>query len=372
MVEIKKVETKKQQREFVRFPLKLYKDSEYYVPEFYSSEFNLFKDSYPYNKVCDVCFFLAYRDGKVVGRIQGIIQKEANKKWNQKQIRFTRFDCINDKEVSRALFDALVEYGKSYNLDELVGPLGYSDLEREGLLIEGFDQKQTFEEQYNYEYYKNLIEDYGLEKDVDWLEFSLRHPKEKDDRLLNISNKMMEKYNLRPVQEKSIKVFLQKYKKPLFELIDKTYSHLYGTVPLNDEIVESIVSDFLLLVRPSDIFVVLNENDDCVGFAIVFPSISEAVRKSKGHITLPFLVNFLKDKKHPKVMDMALIGISHEYESKGIPIYMIGMLLDNMEKLNIEHFETNLILEDNYHMLNMLKHFDKTQNKRRRCYKKNI
>lgn len=372
MLVIKEVKTKKEIRDFINFPNKLYKGNQYFVPMITLGERDIFKASHPYNKVCDVVFYNAYLDNEIVGRIQGIIQTTANEKWNQKRVRFTRFDSIDNQEVANGLFDAVTKWAKDKGMEEFVGPLGYSDLEREGLLVEGFEELQTYEEQYNFSYYQKLIENYGFEKDVDWLEHKLYPPKTKNDRLVELGKKMLDRYHLRLVQTKTVREFIKKYSKDFFEMIDKTYSHLYGTMPLNDEIVASLVGDFKLLVRAKDIMIVLDENDKMVGFALMFPSISEAVRKSRGRLTPLFLFRFFRAKRNPKVFDLGLIGISPEYVSKGIATCIIGLLIDFLDSSDVDHLETNLILEDNSHMLNLLKRFDSECNKRRRCYKLNI
>ena len=166
MVEIRKVSTKKERKEFVEFPLKLYKNNPYFVPPLYSDEMNIFKSDYMYYDQAEAVYFNAYRGGKMVGRISGILQVAANRKWNQNRARFTRFDAIDDQEVANALFKAVEDWAKSKQADELVGPLGFSDLEREGLLIQGFDWLNTFEEQYNYDYYQRLIENCGFDKEI--------------------------------------------------------------------------------------------------------------------------------------------------------------------------------------------------------------
>lgn len=372
MLEVREVKTKKEQKDFVRFPLKLYKGNEYYVPMLYGGEFAIFSPDYPFNKVCDTVCYIAYQDGEVVGRVQGIIQREANEKWDQRRVRFTRFDCIDDKNVSNALFGKLEEWAAQKGMKEFVGPLGYSDLEREGLLIDGFDQPQTFEEQYNYPYYQKLIEAFGFNKDVDWVECQLYAPKERDERLIKVSSMMLKRYGLRVYQAKSIKELLNKHIEGIFNVLEKTYSRLYGTMPLNDEIIDNYVKDFKLIVRPQDVLMIFDSDDQIVGFALMFPSISDAVRRSMGHITPSFLYRFLKDKKHPKVLDLGLIGILPQYESKGVATIMIGLLIDFLMESDVHHLETNLMLEDNYHILNIMKHFEKVQNKRRRCFKKEI
>ena len=372
MVTIKEVKTKKEINEFISFPIKLYKGNDYFVPMLRMGEKDIFKKDYPFNKVCDTIFYLAYRDNKVVGRIQGIIQNPANEKWDQARVRFTRFDSINDKEVSNALFGAVEKWAKDKGMKEFVGPLGYSDLEREGLLIEGFNEKQTFEEQYNYDYYQELIEDFGFEKDVDWVEYKLYSPDVKNEKLLRVSNMMLNRYGLKIIQPTSIKQFIDEYSNEFFGMIERTYSRLYGTMPLNEEIVNNYIKDFKLIVRPKDILLIIDENKKVFGFALLFPAISEAVRKSKGRVTLPFLIRFLRTKHNPKVIDLGLIGIAPEYESRGIATAMIGLLVDYLEQAGFDHLETNLMLENNHHILNLMKHFKHVQNKKRRCFKKVI
>ena len=173
MIEIRKVKTKKEQRDFVNFPLKLYKNCEFFAPPLYVDEMKMFKKNYVYYDQSISVFFNAYENGKIVGRIQGILQKASNEKWGQKRVRFTRFDSIDNQEVANKLFEAIEDWAKENNMTEIVGPLGFSDLEREGLLIEGFDELSTFEEQYNYDYYQKLIENLGYQKEVDWVERKL-------------------------------------------------------------------------------------------------------------------------------------------------------------------------------------------------------
>ena len=372
MITIKEVKTKKEIKAFIDFPLSLYKGNEYFVPMLYGGEKNIFKKDYPFNKVCDTCFYLAYMDGKVVGRIQGIIQKPANEKWNQKRVRFTRFDSIDNQEVANALFSEVLNWAKAKGMNEFVGPLGYSDLEREGLLIEGFDQLQTYEEQYNYPYYQKLIENFGFTKDVDWLEFQLRTPEVINEKLIRVGGMMLKRYDLRLYQAKNLKEYIRDYVDGVFELIDKCYSRLYGTMPLNEEIVAAYVKDFKMLVRAKDLMLILDKENKPVGFALMFPSISDAVRKSRGHITIPFLIRFLKAKKNPKVIDLGLIGVLPEYESRGIASSMIGLLVNYLKDEGFDHLETNLMLENNAHIQNTMKNFDHIQNKRRRCFKMDI
>lgn len=372
MLEIKKVSTLKERRDFLNFPLKLYDGNKCFVPPLYADEKKIFRKNYVYNETCDVVFYIAYRDNKVVGRISGIIQRSANEKWGQKRVRFTRFDAIDDQEVANSLFDAVTAWAKEKGMTEIVGPLGYSDLEREGLLIEGFDELSTFEEQYNYQYYQKLIENYGFTKEVDWIEHKLYLPKERDEKLHRVSEMIMKKYELKLIRAKSISRYLKKYKERFFEILDKTYVNIYGSVPFTQKMAKMMISNFKMIVRPDNVATIVDKNEDVVGFAIGFPSISEIVNKHKGKMTLPFIIDFLKVKKRPKVIDLGLIGVLPEYETKGIASVMISALQESLEGRNIEHLETNLVLEDNFHSLNLQKRFDKVMHKRRRSFVKQI
>jgi len=372
MIRIREVKTKTEQRAFVQFPNRLYKGNDYYVPMFYSGEFDIFKPDYPFNKVCESVCYIALKDGKVVGRIQGIIQREANEKWGQKRVRFTRFDTINDINVAAALFITVEKWARERGMTEIVGPLGYSDLEREGLLIEGFEEPQTFEEQYNFPYYRHLIEAFGFQKDVDWVECQLYKPEEDGEQMISLSERLLERYGLTFYLAESNRELIDRHMYGVFQILEKTYADLYGTMPLNKEIIDNYINDFKMIVRPHDIPMIYDKDHNLVAFALLFPSISEAVRRSGGHITPLFLKRFYEARKNPKVLDLGLIGVLPEYANKGVIMIMIGLLMKILGESDLHHIETNLMLEDNYNVLNLLKHFEMRQNKRRRCFRKTI
>ena len=332
MVEIVEVKTRKQIKEFVDFPLKLYKDNENFVPPLYIDEMAMFKPNYHYYVQSKAIFFNAYVDGKMVGRIQGILSYAANEKWNQKRVRFTRFDSINDPEVATALFNAVETWGKENGMEEIVGPLGFSDLEREGLLVEGFDELATFEEQYNYDYYQTLIENLGFKKEVDWVERQLRAPKVLDDRLERISAMMIKKYNLKVVKTKSVSKFIKRYGDDFIDIIEKTYSDLYQTVPFTEEIKREVINSFKLVVNPKFLVVIVDENDKVVCFGIAIPSLAKALQKSGGKITLPAIFRIFKAVSKPKVIDLMLVGVLPEYAMKGIS----SALFAGMQKILYE------------------------------------
>lgn len=373
MITVKAVKTKKEQKEFLDFPLKLYKNNPYYVPPLYCDEKKIFRNDYVYLDQAEAVYFNAYDDtGKIVGRISGILQRASNEKNNEKRVRFTRFDAVDDQRVADALFDAVEKWAKSKGMDTVCGPLGFSDLEREGLLIEGFNYLATFEEQYNYDYYQRLIENCGYAKEVDWVGFQLRAPKEQNDRLERLSGLMMKKYNLHIGPAKNTKDFIKRYADGFFEILDSTYVDIYGTVPFTDGMKKMMIDNFKLIVNVKNVMVILDENDRIVCFGIFFPSIAKAVQKSGGHLTVPTLFRLLKAIKQPKVFDLGLIGVLPEYARKGISSLLIAKVIKSMREQNIEHAETNLNLETNSNIINQWKSFDTTQHKRHRCFIKKI
>jgi len=372
MIEIREVKTKKEQKEFIELPLKMYKGNPYFVPPLYMDEKSLFKPNYVYNEQCDTVYYNAYKNGKIVGRISGILQKASNYKWNQKRVRFTRFDAIDDQEVANALFDKVFDWAKSKGMEEVVGPLGFSDLEREGLLIEGFDQLSTFEEQYNYPYYQKLIENYGFAKEVDWVERQLRAPKVIDERIERISSMMLKRNNLHFGEAKNTKEFLDKYADGFFEILDKTYENIYGTVPFTPGMKKMMIDNFKLIIDVKYVAVILDENDRVVCFGICFPSIAKAVQKSGGRLTIPAIFRLLRAIKHPKVIDLGLIGVLPEYEKRGITTAIISQVIKMLSSGKIEYAETNLNLEDNTNIINQWKNFDNVLHKRRRSFIKKV
>ena len=373
MITVKAVKTKKEQKEFLDFPLKLYKNNPYYVPPLYCDEKKIFRNDYVYLDQAEAVYFNAYDDtGKIVGRISGILQRASNEKNNEKRVRFTRFDAVDDQRVADALFDAVEKWAKSKGMDTVCGPLGFSDLEREGLLIEGFNYLATFEEQYNYDYYQRLIENCGYAKEVDWVGFQLRAPKEQNDRLERLSGLMMKKYNLHIGPAKNTKDFIKRYSDGFFEILDSTYVDIYGTVPFTDGMKKMMIDNFKLIIDVENVMVILDENDRIVCFGIFFPSIAKAVQKSGGHLTVPTLFRLLKAIKQPKVFDLGLIGVLPEYARKGISSLLIAKVIKSMREQNIEHAETNLNLETNSNIINQWKSFDTTQHKRHRCFIKKI
>lgn len=372
-IKIVKVETKKQQKLFVDFPTKLYDGNPYYVHPLRCDELNLFnrKKNASYDD-CDAIYFLAYKNGVVVGRIAGIIQRLHNQKTGEKRVRFSRFDAIDDQNVANLLFQAVENWAKQNGMNKICGPLGFNDLDREGLLIEGFDQLSTFEEQYNYEYYPKLIENAGFNKETDWFEYRLFPPKEENERIERLYQVVLKRYKLHIGTAKNKKEYIKKYKKQIFETLDEAYGDLYGTVPFNEKMQEQIISQFNLFIKLNYIITLLDENERVVAFGFAIPSISEAVQKSKGRLTPCGIIRLLREVNHTKRLDLGLIAVRKDYQNKGITAIVLHYVFKLIRDENLEYCETNLMLEDNLKIQQTWKNFDHIQHKRRRSYIKDL
>lgn len=372
MIEIIEVKTKKEIREFVDFPTKLYKGVKQYVHPLRFDEINNFNPKKNASlEECDVQLFLAKQDGKIVGRIAGIIQRSYNKKVGQTRCRFSRFDAINDIEVAHALFGAVENWAKEQGMNIVHGPLGFNDLDREGMLIEGFDEIATFEEQYNFPYYKDLLEACGYEKETDWLEYKI-FPSPLDERTDRIADMVLKRYNLRVVQEKSKKKFLKKYGDQLFEVIDQAYAPLHGTVPLSESVRAQILEQFELILSLKFFIAIVDENDRVIAFGFALPSLAKAVNKSKGKMLPAGIFRMLHAIKKPQVVDLALVGIRPEYQGKGVNAIIMRFMANSIKKNHIQFCETNLNLEDNIKIQQQWKLFNHSQHKRRRCFIKKL
>ncbi|MCQ2512525.1 MAG: hypothetical protein MJ092_03965 [Lachnospiraceae bacterium] len=369
MVVIREAKSKKEQKDFLNFPIELYRDCPNFVPPLYMDEKKIFNADYVYYDTSEAVYYNAYRDGKMVGRISGILQKASNEKTGEQRVRFTRFDAINDQEVATELFKAVEQWALSKGMDTICGPLGFSDLEREGLLIEGFEHLATYEEQYNYDYYQSLIENCGYQKEIDWVESKLRLPPDDGGKLKRATEQVMKKYNLHFTTEKNIGKFIKKYGEDFFRLLDEGYEDIYGTVPFSDNMKKLMISNFKLLLGTKYISIILDENNKGVCMGMCIPSIAHALQKSGGKLTLPCLIKILKAKKNPEYIDLALIAVDKRYVNKGVALCFLPELIRMVkESDNTKWIETNLNLETNHQIQNMWKRFDAQNHKRRRSF----
>lgn len=370
MITIEEVRTRKQQKEFIDFPLKLYKGNPYFTPPLYMDEKKIFRKDFVYNDMCETIHFNAYKDGLMAGRISGIVQRAANEKTGKKQVRFTRFDVIEDVEVARMLFKTVEEWAISKGMEEVVGPLGYSDLEREGLLIDGFEYPATFEETYNYPYYQTFIESFGYQKDVDWTGSRIRIPQNYDGEVDKLADFVMKRYNLHLGTARNTNEFIKKYADGIFELLDKSYELLYGTVPFTEGMKRMMIDNFRLVIDVKNVAVIFDENEKMVCFGLAFPAIGDAVRPSGGKLTPATLIRLLKALKKPSVIDLCLIGVDPAWLNRGVSVIVSAGLMKMLKE--VDYAETNMNLEENYAIQNQWKRFDEQKIKRHRCYVKKL
>ncbi len=372
MIEIIEVQTQKEIKDFVDFPTKLYKGVKQYVHPLRYDEINNFNPKKNASlKECDIQLFLAKQDDKIVGRIAGIIQKSYNQKVGQARCRFSRFDSINNVEVARALFSAVEDWAKQKGMNIVHGPLGFNDLDREGLLIEGFDEVATFEEQYNFPYYKDLLEACGYLKETDWLEYKI-YPTPVDERADRLADLVLKRYDLKIVEAKNKHRFIKKYGKQVFEVVDEAYAPLHGTVPISESVREQILEQFELVLSLKFFITIVDKNDRVVAFGFALPSLAKAVNKSKGKMLPAGIFRMLRAIKKPQILDLALVGIRPEYQGKGLNAVIMRFMSQTIKKNHIQFCETNLNLEDNIKIQQQWKLFEHDQHKRRRCFIKDL
>lgn len=373
MVEIKEVKTKRQQRDFLLFPIRLYKGCPYYSPSIYSDEKRIFRPDYFYYQSSEAIYFNAYKEGRMVGRIGGIIQHAANRKWKQRRARFTRFDLIDDLEVGKALLEAVESWALSKGMEDIIGPMGFSDLEKEGLLIEGFDEPTTLAENYNHPYYQRILEACGYGKDVDWISHQMRPRKDTDiDKFTRVVNKSMERSHVHYVKERNVDSLIRKYGRKFFQLLEETYSDLYQTVPLLEEQIDDFAKSIKLVLSLDNICFIADENDDLVAFAVLFPHISPILNKTGGRLYPWILPQLLYRLRHSKVLECGLIAVKRELRNSGVSWALVLPFLKKAISGEIEYGESNLTLEDNQNILNLISKFDVRDHRRVRAFIKKL
>ncbi len=371
-IELKEVKTRGDLRKFVMFPFKLYKGNEYWVPPFLVDEYNTFRrDKNPAYEYCDAKFWLAYKDGKLAGRIVGIINRRYIEKWKNRYVRFGWIDFIDDKEVSGALLNAVITWGKEQGMAGIHGPLGFTDLDKEGMLIEGFKELGTLPMIYNHPYYPVHMEYHGFRKDVDWLEFEVRIPETIPEKYFRLERIVFGRNGLRVLDARKPKDFLP-YARQIFYLINEAYAHLYGVVDLTDKQIDKYVKQYFGFIHPDFTKVILDGNGNVAAFFISMPSMSRAMQKAKGRI-LPFgFVHLLKALKFPKQIDFYLIAIRKDLQNKGLNAIMVTEIHKACLKHGVVSAESAGELEDNMSVQLLLKYFNPRQHKRRRCFIKEI
>lgn len=369
MIEIKEIITKRDKKKFTDFPNKLYKDNKYYVPAFFADELNMLDPkTNPAYQYCETKLFLAYKDKKIVGRICALINHAYNEKKNLKQMRFCRYDVIDDFEVSKKLFEKVIEFAKERNLSQVIGPIGFSDLDKQGLLVEGFEEYSNTITLYNHPYYMDHLTKLGFMKDVDWVEYQVFAPESMNERLERLSQVIIKRYGYKVVKLKKRKETAP-YVNKAFDLVNESFAHLYGVVPINDEQIKLAVKQFVTLVNMDYLYIVENKEGEMVGFGILVPSLNAATKKSNGRLFPLGFIRALKALKTHKVLDMYLVAVKPAYHNLGVNALILAEGMRTAIKNGVEYAETGPELETNEEVKSQWKEFETRQHRRRRCFK---
>lgn len=375
-VEIKKVTTKSELKRFIRFNYEFYKDNPYSVPDLYDDMLNTFspKKNAAF-EFCEADYYLALRDGKIVGRVAAIINRRANEKWNRKTVRFGWIDFIDDMEVSTALIDTVKQWGKERGMTEIEGPLGFTDMDAEGMLVEGFDQLSTMATIYNYPYYPQHMERLGLSKSADWVEMKIYVPDAIPEKHRRISEIIAKRYNLHIRKLNSKKEVRQSgVAHDIFRLINDAYTPLFGYSRMTERQIDQYVKMYVPVLDLRMVSIVENEQNEIVAVGISMASLSRALQKAKGRL-LPFgWYHLLKALmwKRPKVLDLLLVAVRPDYQGKGVNALLFTDLIPVYKELGFEYAESNPELEMNEKVQNQWQYFKTEQHKRRRCFKADI
>ena len=378
-VEIRTVESRRDLQTFIDFHYDLYEGNEFDVPNLYTDEVNtLRKDKNAAFEFCDAEYYMAYKDGRLVGRVAAIINNRANERWNRKSVRFGWIDFVDDREVSAALLKAVEDYGRSHGMTEVVGPLGFTDMDPEGMLTEGFDQLGTMATIYNYPYYPEHIEaQEGWIVDNKYVEYKILVPDTMPDRHAKLAKMIQRRYNLRVKKVTKKDIFEGGYGRKIFELINTTYADLYGFSQLTDRQIDQYINMYFPLADLSLITLIEDAGADnkLVGVGITIPSLAYALRKCKRGRLFPFgWIHVLRAIKRHKtnIVDLLLVGVLPEYRSKGANALLFSDLIPRYQKYGFEWGESQVELESNENVQGQWGDFECVCHKRRKCYKKDI
>ena len=373
-VEIKEVKSRKELKQYVKFGIDLYKGNPYHVPSLIEEEMmTLDPQKNPAFEVCEAVSYLAYKEGKIVGRITGMINRPSNETWKQKRARFGFVDFIDDNEVVDALFQAVETWARQKGMEEIHGPMGFTDMDHEGMLIEGFDQLGTMATIYNYPYYPKHMERLGFQKDQDWHEFKIYVPDAVPEKHLRIGEIVKKKLGLKVVKFKNAKEIMP-YARPVFHTLNAAFAPLYGFAPLTEKQIDYYVNMYIPMLRYDLVTLIIREADEAVvGFGISLPSLSKAMQKANGHL-FPFgwihLLKALKSK--PKVVDLYLTGVLPEYQNKGVNALLFNDLIPVYRKLDVVYAESNPELELNTAVQAQWDYFKREHHKSRRAFIKKL
>lgn len=374
-IEIKTVTTRKELKTFVRFANRMYKGNKYYVPCMPMDDMKTLDKNYNAAfEFCEAEYFLAYKDGQLVGRVAAILNKKANQAWNVNQVRFGWFDFIDDIEVSKALLDAVIAFGKARGVNQIVGPLGFTDFDPEGMLVEGFDRISTMALIYNHPYYPEHMKQFGYVKETGWVEYRLTLPDEVPERHLKVAEYVTAKYGLKIVKKTKSQVNKEKYGQKIFRLINETYCNLYGFSLLSEKQIDQFVDTYLGVIDMDMLAFVEDKDGNLIAAGLTMPSIAETLQKCNGEM-FPFgwyqLLRTMYWRK-PDTLELLLIGVKPEWQSRGVNSLVFVDLLKRVKKMGFKYAETNANLETNTKVQAMWSIFEKEQHKKRWVFGKEI
>lgn len=367
-LEIKEIKDHKDLKSFVKYPFELYRDHPHWVPPLINDELNTLRwDKNPAFEYCRARYWLALKDGKLVGRIAGIISQRHIEKWGQPYMRFGWIDFIDDPEVSSALLGRVEDWAREEGLKAVHGPLGFSNMDHSGMLVEGFEELSTNATIYNHAYYPQHLANLGYGKEKDWIEFELFMPKKDDERIHQLSALLQRRYGLRLLETNDKRV-LMPYARELFELYNAAYSKLFGSSELTEKQIEAYIQQYIGFISPKFLPVVLDADGKMVAFGITMPSLSRALQKAKGRL-FPFgIFHLLRALKKNDRMDFYLIAIKEEWQGRGVNAILFSRLLQVLREFGIRVAESNPELEDNLAVQAQWERFEKRQHKRRRSF----
>lgn len=375
MLEIREVRTKSELKKFVTYPNQLYRDVPQYMPPLISEDLADWNPkANPAYEYCECRCWLAWRDGKIVGRIGAILSRKANEKWNTRRMRFTQVDFIDDFEVSKALFDTVENWARKKGMNEVHGPLGCTDMDREGMLIEGFDQKGMFITYYNHPYYIDHMVRLGYVKDVDWVEFLIDIPGREDkitQRLEQMSQRIarMAKVHVVPIKSR---LQYGPYIPKVFELVNTCYSQLYGTVDLSEAQIKKYAEKFIPMLDPRLVCFIENEENQLVGVGITAPSMAAAIKKHSGHMFPIGFIDILKSLRRNDTLDLFIIAVHPDYRNTGINAILMNHILKGCHQMGVTRAETGPQLEINEKVQHQWSLFQYRNHKKRRCWIKQL
>lgn len=370
---IREVKSKRDLKKFIWFGINMYKDNLYAAPPLAMDDLlNLSKGKNPALDFCDTAYFLAYKEGKIVGRIAGIIQPVANETWNQKHARFGWIDFVDDPEVSNALFGAVERWAESKGMTHIHGPLGFTDFDNEGALIEGYDRASTLATIYNYPYYIDHYERLGFEKEADWVEYLIKVPDVFPEKFIRMAEIVKQKFNLRPVKLVSKKDTVKRYGQKIFDLLNEAYKDLFGFAKLTDEQIQFYIKLYFSFFRLDTVVLVENDEGDLIALGIAMPSFTKALQKAKGKLFPSGWYHMLKAIKKNDLLDLYLIAVHPDYQNKGANAILFAEMMPVAAKNGYHYAESNPELETNTKVTAHWDYFEHEIHKRRRVYIKEI